>query len=178
MSKYFLIFNDIQKGPFSLEELKSMNISRTTMIWYSGLAGWQSADSLPELSSLFAFAPPAAPNNTYGNANNNYSQNQAYNSPNNNSTIFTNPSIGNIPPKTWMVESILVTLFCCLPFGIAGIVNASKVETRFYAGDYDGAMRSSLEAAKWTKYGFFSSLIVGALYVIFIIAIGIGSRNF
>lgn len=28
-------------------------------------------------------------------------------------------------PKTWMAESILVTVFCCLPFGIAGIVFAS-----------------------------------------------------
>jgi len=33
------------------------------------------------------------------------------------------------PPKSWLVESILVTLFCCLPFGIAGIVNASRVES-------------------------------------------------
>ncbi|WP_419184195.1 DUF2752 domain-containing protein [Xiashengella succiniciproducens] len=39
------------------------------------------------------------------------------------------------PPKTWLGESILVTIFCCLPFGIAGIVNASKVESRFYAGE-------------------------------------------
>ena len=31
----------------------------------------------------------------------------------------------NVQPKTWLVESILVTLFCCLPFGIVGIVNAA-----------------------------------------------------
>ena len=30
-------------------------------------------------------------------------------------------------PKTWMVESVLATIFCCLPFGIVGIINASKV---------------------------------------------------
>src|SRR4029079_6010877 len=39
----------------------------------------------------------------------------------------------NRPPKSWLAESILVTLFCCMPFGIAGIVNASRVESRFYA---------------------------------------------
>lgn len=34
-------------------------------------------------------------------------------------------------PKTWMAESILVTVFCCLPFGIAGIVFASKVSSLY-----------------------------------------------
>ena len=58
---------------------------------------------------------------------------------------------GQKPPKSWLVESILVTIFCCLPFGIVGIVNASRVESRYYAGDIEGAMRASQEAGKWTK---------------------------
>ena len=41
-----------------------------------------------------------------------------------------NENKGN-PPKTWLVESILVTLFCCLPFGVVAIVNSSKVESHF-----------------------------------------------
>ena len=68
------------------------------------------------------------------------------------------------PPKTWLVESILVTLLCCLPFGIAGIVSASKVESRWYAGDKAGAMQASADAARWTKIGFFGGLIIGVLY--------------
>lgn len=74
------------------------------------------------------------------------------------------------PPKTWLVESILVTLFCCLPFGIAGIVNASKVESRFYAGDIDGANRSSEEAKKWTIWSFWIGIAVVAIYSIILIA--------
>ena len=58
------------------------------------------------------------------------------------------------PPKTWLVESILATLFCCLPFGIAGIVNASRVESRFYAGDVEAANRASANAKKWTLWAF------------------------
>lgn len=82
------------------------------------------------------------------------------------------------PPKTWLVESILVTLFCCLPFGIAGIVHASKVESAFYAGDVDGAMRASQEAAKWTKIGFWIGAAVVILYVIFIAIVGVtGAAN-
>jgi hypothetical protein len=59
------------------------------------------------------------------------------------------------PPKNWLVESILVTILCCLPFGIAGIVFATQVNTKWSAGDYTGAAQSSKEAAKWTKIGFF-----------------------
>jgi len=82
------------------------------------------------------------------------------------------------PPKTWLVESILVTIFCCLPFGIAGIVNASKVESRFYAGDVDGANRASADAKKWTIVGLCVGAVVVIIYLILIFAgviAGIGS---
>lgn len=79
---------------------------------------------------------------------------------------MTNPPTGQKPPKSWLVESILVTIFCCLPFGIAGIINASKVESRFYAGDIDGANRSSAEAGKWTKISFWVGVAAVALYII------------
>lgn len=73
-----------------------------------------------------------------------------------------------VPPKSWLVESILVTLFCCLPFGIAGIVNASRVESRFYAGDVEAANRASANAKKWTLWalglGIASAVISGILF--------------
>jgi hypothetical protein len=69
------------------------------------------------------------------------------------------------PPKNWLVESILVTLMCCLPFGIAGIVFASRVEGKHYAGDIEGAQRDADEAKKWTKIGFFCGLAVVVLYL-------------
>jgi hypothetical protein len=75
-------------------------------------------------------------------------------------------------PKTWLVESILVTLFCCLPFGIAGIVNASKVESSFYAGNLAEANRRSAEAKKWTTIAFWLG-IVGTIAYIIAIAAGV-----
>ncbi len=77
------------------------------------------------------------------------------------------------PPKTWLVESILVTLFCCLPFGIVGIINAAKVESRFYAGDKDGALRASEEAGRWTKIGFWVGIATAILYFMFVISAGV-----
>jgi len=67
------------------------------------------------------------------------------------------------PPKNWLVESILVTLFCCLPFGIAGIVFASQVSSKFNAGDHAGALKASQDAGKWTKFGFRVGLVIGIL---------------
>jgi hypothetical protein len=74
------------------------------------------------------------------------------------------------PPKTWLTESILVTLFCCLPFGIAGIVNASKVESAFLAGNITEAYRRSAEAAKWTKIAFWLGLVGIVIYAIAVVA--------
>lgn len=74
------------------------------------------------------------------------------------------------PPKTWLVESILVTLFCCLSFNIVGIVNAAKVESRFYAGDIEGANRSSADAKKWSTISFWIGIAVGVIYLTVVIA--------
>jgi hypothetical protein len=86
-----------------------------------------------------------------------------------------NQNVQGQPPKTWLVESILVTLFCCLPFGIIGIINASKVESRFFAGAVDEAVKASQDAAKWTKIGFFVGLGVIVLYLILWLVVGVGA---
>lgn len=75
----------------------------------------------------------------------------------------------NQPPKSWLIESILVTCFCCMPFGIAGIVHASSVEKRFYAGDIEGAERAAKEAEKWTSIGFIIAAVAVILYIMLVI---------
>lgn len=83
---------------------------------------------------------------------------------------------GDLPtprPKNWLVESILVTLFCCLPLGIVGIINAASVNGKYDAGDFAGAQEASAAAGKWTKIGFFVGLAVIAIYVVLAI-VGIG----
>ncbi|WP_305484243.1 CD225/dispanin family protein, partial [Paramuribaculum intestinale] len=79
-------------------------------------------------------------------------------------------------PKTWLVESILVTLFCCLPFGIVGIIKASQVESQFRIGNYAGAQQSSADAGKWTKLGFFIGLGVSLLYILLVLVGVVGSN--
>lgn len=76
----------------------------------------------------------------------------------------------NICPKTWMTESILVTLFCCLPFGIVGIINATKVHSLFAQGQIIEAQQASNNAKKWTKIGFFVGM---AFIIIYLLIYGI-----
>lgn len=154
MKKYFYSDGTNKHGPFTLEELKLENIDRTTKVWFHGLENWQDAGATPELDEIFVLTPPPI---------------ESTDSP----IKITPTNSGeklNAPPKTWLLESILVTLFCCLPFGIAGIVNASSVESKYYAGDIEGSLRSSEEAKKWTKVSFIVGLVVSILYVFIMIA--------
>jgi len=72
-------------------------------------------------------------------------------------------------PKTWLVESILITILCCLPFGIVGIVNAAKVNSLYDQTLYDEAKRASASAKKWAIIGLVVGLIVSLVYLAFII---------
>lgn len=87
------------------------------------------------------------------------------------------PDIDRPMPKTWLVESILVTIFCCLPFGIAGIVNASKIEGHYFRGEYNLALRYSNAARKWTLWGFFTALVFIAGYILVLIAIAVAAAT-
>lgn len=77
-----------------------------------------------------------------------------------------------ICPKTWLAESILVTLLCCLPFGIVGIVYASKVSSLYAQGSYNEAVQASSTAKTWTLVGFICGLIGILLYVGFVVFYG------
>ena len=75
----------------------------------------------------------------------------------------------------YLVQSILVTLFCCLPFGIVAIINASQVNSKLQVQDRAGALEASEKAKKWCWASFWTGLGVGALYI-FAMIIGIATR--
>ena len=85
---------------------------------------------------------------------------------------------GERPPDNWLVKSILVTVFCCWPFGIAGIVNAAKVDRLFAAGDIEGAEEAAKKAKKWTVATFFIGIAFWVIYIIVMAAIGALSAMF
>ncbi len=81
--------------------------------------------------------------------------------------MLDQPMMQGTPPKNWLVESILVTFFCCMPFGLVGLVHASQVETRFALGDVAGAERAAIEARRWTIVAMWVGISVITLYFLF-----------
>ncbi|XP_072162840.1 proline rich transmembrane protein 1B-like isoform X1 [Diadema setosum] len=74
-----------------------------------------------------------------------------------------------VAPSNYMVQAILVTIFCCLPFGIVAIVKATEVNSRFATGDVVGAQESSRSAKKWATIGLITGIILNLAWIIFVI---------
>ena len=74
-------------------------------------------------------------------------------------------SVPSVCPETHMTKAILCTLFCCLPFGIAAIVNASEVSSAYMSGNYDLALQKSMNADKWCTWSFIAAAIWVVLYI-------------
>ena len=66
---YFILINNQQQGPYTLDELRSRNITSATLVWREGMADWTPAWKVAELVSLFhadaadnaQTTPPPAP---------------------------------------------------------------------------------------------------------------------
>ena len=56
-------------------------------------------------------------------------------------------------PPTYLALSIIVTVLCCLPFGIVGIVKSSSVSKEYALGNYIGAQEASKQAKTWSLIG-------------------------
>ncbi len=60
---------------------------------------------------------------------------------------------------TYLLQSILVTLFCCIPLGIVSIVYSTQVNSKLAAGDVAGAQTASANAKRWAIIAFVAGLL-------------------
>ena len=159
--KYYVMINGRQAGPFEEFQLIGNGVTRDTQVWHEGMPQWQPAGMVPELAHLFAGeqqlgnttgggnVPPiggGVPNPGYNSTSGGFNQGGC------------NPPIPPCP-KTYLVESILVTVLCCVPFGIVSIVNAAGVSSAYNTGNYKLALQKSENAKKWALV----SLVVGLI---------------
>jgi hypothetical protein len=65
---------------------------------------------------------------------------------------------------TWLWQSIVATILCCLPLGIVGIVKSTQAATARDMGDVALARRRAAEARTWTLWsvGVVLALVFGA----------------
>src|SRR5690606_42053873 len=109
MQKYHYTDGTNTFGPLSIEELKTKGITGDTYVWTEGMPNWVPAKSVPELGELF----PVDPQPYYSGASQ-QTPPQFQNTPP--SPFNQSMSMGR-PPKTYLLETILTTIFCCWPLG-------------------------------------------------------------
>jgi hypothetical protein len=69
-----------------------------------------------------------------------------------------------------------VTVFCCLPTGIAAIIYAAQVNTRLQAGDVAGAQQASKNAKMWVLISVGAGLLLTCAYILFIVVMSMSHR--
>ncbi len=72
-------------------------------------------------------------------------------------------------PDNHLVKSILTMLFCCLPFGIVALVNATKVQGLWASGQKEQARQAAANADKWANIALICGIVWVVLYGIFMI---------
>jgi hypothetical protein len=145
-------------GPVTLEQLKQWvsegRANANTLIQGPDSTEWKPLGSFPELAGLSAAAaasPPPGP--VYG----------------------TMAATQNVPTYLW--QSIVVTLCCCLPVGIVAIVYSAQVSSKLSAGDVAGAVDASKKARMWCWIAFAGGF-VGFIAGIILQAMGMTLANF
>lgn len=144
--QWYYANNGTQNGPVTQEELAALlangSLGWNTLIWCDGMPDWLPASSVPQFQmSVVAGAPPL-PQQPF--APNPYSPPLAP----------ANFAGGGELVPNYLWQSILVTFFCCLPFGIVAIVYAAKVDGLLQAGDRAGAQQASASARTWCMVSF------------------------
>jgi Interferon-induced transmembrane protein len=90
------------------------------------------------------------------------------------------PPPGGVPgpqPSNHLAIAILVTLFCCLPFGIVSIIKSTQVSGLWTNGQYAEAQASADSAKKWAIWGVVAGVVVAIIYGI-LMAAGVLTTDF
>lgn len=189
---YYVDGNNQQQGPIDAAQLPSFGVTAKTLVWCEGMANWQAAGEIPELASFFAAKQPEIPVQPQMQPGtptqpqmqqqvqpqpmniNNFQQTQQ---PMNTQPPFQQPNNQQMPPQpdNYLVWAILVTVLCCLPFGVASIIYSVKVGSLYAQGDYNGAVDASQKAKKFAMIGGIGGLVFIIVYVIFMVIAGAGA---
>jgi hypothetical protein len=160
--RFLVSRNGQQLGPYTLDELRRYygqgRIADTDHAWCDGMPQWVPLTHLLRIAPS-PVTPPRIP------------LDHAYRSQNRVEQTIVQHVI--VKPDSYMLSAVLVTLLCCLPFGIVSIVFASQVDTKFNAGDYAGAQDSSNKAKNW----YHAALIAGILILIGSILVNVADTS-
>lgn len=81
-----------------------------------------------------------------------------------NTNTNQNQNLGNKNVPNYLVPSILVTLFCCLPLGILSIFTSMKVDEKLRNNDYSGALDASNKAKTYCIISVVCGCVIGIIF--------------
>lgn len=156
--KIWVYLNDIQQGPYTLEEFASLPVTASTPVWYEGLERWMPAGEAPATAAYFG----AISEETVSNESEAETVSKIiYPVSNSGAQLSLNDveDKDNPCPPTFIGWSIF-TLICCFPIGgIVALILSNMVSNYYRAGNYHSARRMS-EAAEWT---IIISMVIGLM---------------
>ncbi len=171
--EYYINHRGISKGPFTVEELERFKVSANTLVSLPDGSGWIEASKVNELKEAIEdsttntdfHATPYIPTTAPISHEAQYATQPRFNK-------HTEPC-----PKNWLVESVLMTSICCLPFGILALIKSLRVEELHTQRDYKGAKEASKQAGNYFYVGLFSGLFFWFIYVALItVAVAVENR--
>lgn len=155
--KIWVFLNDIQQGPYTLEEFAQLPVTPSTPVWYEGLERWMPAGEAPATAAVFNATAETAPEEpatvgpSIAPAAASYSGGRL--------SLNDVDDKNNPCPPTFIGWSIFI-LICCFPIGgILGLIFSNMVGSAYRAGNYRSAARMS-EAAEWT---IMISIVIGLM---------------
>lgn len=148
--KIWIYLNGLQQGPYTFDQIKLLPLQPDTPVWYDGLPQWTPASQAPVTAPLFAAAQPDPVAAAQAAAAQAAAQAAAAQAAAQAAWQQAQQAQQNMPrrPPTYIVWCIVLTILCCSPFALAGIITGAISSSRYNAGDYAGA-RSMSNATEW-----------------------------
>jgi hypothetical protein len=160
---WFYAKNGSQQGPLSTDEIKSRiamgEIGPNDLAWREGMSDWMPVGQISELKVAPAASPSMEATPAFPSAS---SPASPYQAPASAPSMQVAP--GQVIPS-YLWQSIVVTLFCCLPAGIASIVYAAKVEGLKASGNFAAAKEASDNAKKWAIISLVLGLVINLIVI-------------
>ncbi len=159
MEKFWIIVDGRPQGPFTPEQLKlRRDFTAQLPVWSSGMADWTVAAEVPVLAALLE---EVAAEEVLVEEPSQISQEHQSSQPSQEPSRQPQPRLGGgftpamamqVPsepmPASYLAWNIIMTLCCCMPVGVIGIIFSARVAQKWQRGDLEGARKSS-ERAAW-----------------------------
>ena len=142
--EFHLIRNGKQEGPFTVEELSQQGISPESEVWAPGMADWQQAGDVPELTAVLQRAEFEASQQAARAAENQATMGQPYDP-----VVPPTQAPPQVPPR-WPAQDEVKKKSGCTPWLIAALVLAILFATMVFTcpsrADHEAAIQEVTKA--------------------------------